>query len=176
MEKIQILIAGIPASGKSTFGKWLADTRGFIYVNMELPDPEPGSLKQMGFGSEWDAFWRGTDSERFMRAVKDRASSVALDWGFPPNPAVLPAVSKLNAGGMRLWWFDGDRLAARAVFESRGTKPVSDFDNQFAMISAAWAQIKPIVGNRIIRRIKPDGSFMDNEQIYSRMSENDHSL
>jgi len=25
MDKIQILIAGIPTSGKSTFGKWLAE-------------------------------------------------------------------------------------------------------------------------------------------------------
>ena len=81
MEKIQILIAGTPASGKSTFGKWLADTKGFIYVNMELPDTEPGSLKQMGLGSEWDAFWRGTNSESFIRAVKDRASSVAAHPG-----------------------------------------------------------------------------------------------
>ena len=34
MDKVHILIAGIPASGKSTFGQCLANTKGLIYVNM----------------------------------------------------------------------------------------------------------------------------------------------
>jgi hypothetical protein len=54
MDKVQILIAGIPASGKSTFGKWLAKTHGFIHVDMELPQTDPSSLRAMGLESEWD--------------------------------------------------------------------------------------------------------------------------
>ena len=167
MGKVQILIAGIPASGKSTFGKWLADTNGFVHIDMELDDSVPGSLGKNGLRSEWDAFWQMTDCERFLEAVKGRASSVALDWGFPPNPRVLSVVSKLKAGGVRPWWFDGDRLAARALFESRGTKSVRDFDHQFALISDAWAQISLIVGDHVVRTVQPDGSVMHNTQIFS---------
>lgn len=174
MEKVQLLIAGIPASGKSTFGKWLADTKGFLHVDMELPDTEPYSWGRNGLREEWEAFWKGLDRDSFIREIKGRASSVVLNWGFPPNPAVLPVVSKLKAGGVRLWWFDGDWLAARVLFASRGTKPVSDFDCQFALISAAWAQIESLVGEHVIRSVQPDGSFMDNAQIFSRIIGNDH--
>src|ERR1017187_9558778 len=167
MDKIQILIAGIPASGKSTFGKWLAKTHGFIHVDMELPDTGPGGLKALGLGSEWKAFLLETDSDSFLKSLREYSTSVALDWGFPPNPWMLSVVSRLDAGGVRLWWFDGDRLAARALFESRGNKPVDTFDNQVAGISAAWAQISALAGHRIVKTVSPDGSFPENAQIYS---------
>jgi hypothetical protein len=170
MDKVQILIAGIPASGKSTFAGWLAETKGFIHIDMELPDTELSSLKRMGFEREWDACWRTGDAAGFLKALKGRNSSVALDWGFPANHQVFFVLSRLKAAGVGLWWFDGDRLAARTLFESRGTKPVAAFDSQFAGLSAAWPQISALVGDQIVRTLRPDGRFLKNEEIYSVIS------
>ena len=58
-----------------------------------------------------------------------------LDWGFPVR--CLPVVNELQAEGVRLIWFDGDRTRARIVFQKRGGLALSDFDAQVADIAAA---------------------------------------
>jgi len=196
MEKVQILIAGIPASGKSSFGKWLADTKGFLHVDMELLDNEPGSLGKNGLRKEWDAFCNGSDHDSLIRELKGRTASVVLNWGFPAW--TLHVVSALKASGVSLWWFDGDRVVARRLFEERARQRlcVSDsqfrrlahqlvgwpaertfelqrqmvcFDNQYEGLSKAWAEIEPRFRGHIITTLRPDGSFMDNEEILSKI-------
>jgi len=166
MEKVQILIAGIPASGKSRFCEWVASAKGFVHVDMELLDHEAGSLQQTGLRNQWNAFCEGSDHDSFIRAIKGRESSVVLNWGFPPW--MLSVVSALKASGVSLWWFDGDRLAARSLHESRG-KPVLAFDMQLTRISDAWAVINILFGDHIVRTVQPDGRLIENEEIFSRI-------
>jgi len=196
MQQVQILIAGISASGKSTFGKWLADTKGFIHVDMELPDTEPYSWGRNGLRKEWEAFCKGSDRDSLIREIKGRASSVVLNWGFPPR--MLSVVSALKASGVSLWWFNGDRVVARSLFEVRATQRLSAsdsqcrrlarrlvgrraeriselqsemdlFDSQYEALSKAWAQIEPLFRGHVITTLGPDGSFMENEEIFSRI-------
>ena len=185
MRTIQILIAGMPATGKSCFGKWLADTKGFIHVDMELSDNEPNSLGSNNLREEWNLFCDGSDRDRLLRAVKGGTSSVVLNWGFPPNRTTLSCVSALKAGGVSLWWFEGDYGAARKVFEQRArqrlflgslrSKRIANelnlFDSQYDALSKAWAGIEPLFRDHVITTLRADGSFLEKEEILSRIME-----
>lgn len=196
MGKVQILIAGISGSGKSTFGRWLADTKGFIHVDMELPDTEPYSWRWNGLRKEWDAFYDGSDRDTLIKELKCRTGSVVLNWGFPAR--TLPVVSALKASGVGLWWFDGDRAVARRCYKARSRQQLSAadarfgrpirglvggwvertiklklamnmFDDQYKGLSKARLEFEPLFRGHIIKTLRPDGSFMDNEEILSRI-------
>jgi hypothetical protein len=126
-EKSLILLSGVPATGKSNFGRYLAREHGFAHYDLESfprgwPYPE---LK-----AAWEA-----SPQAFVKRVRQIHRRVALDWGFPVH--CLPVVKELQTQGVRLIWFDGDRSQARAVFQERGGLPLSDFDAQVADIAAA---------------------------------------
>src|SRR5215813_9378126 len=70
-----------------------------------------------------------------LHSAPQAAPQSALDWGFPVR--CLPLVKELQAEGVRLIWFDGDRNRARTVFQERGGLALSDFDAQVAAIAAA---------------------------------------
>jgi hypothetical protein len=123
MGHVLILIAGVSATGKSRFGQWLADTKRFLHVDMELPDAEPYSWGWNGLRKEWNTFCDGSDRDALIREMKGRSAPVVLNWGFPPW--MLPVVSALKASGISLWWFDGDRVVARKVFEGRARQRLS---------------------------------------------------
>jgi hypothetical protein len=107
-----LLISGIPGSGKSIFGEWLAASKKFVHIDMEKD-----GLDKRGLRAAWELFWQGRDRTGFLEALERLSASTMLDWGFPPS--LLGVVSSLKAGGVDVWWFDGDRLAARALFEAR---------------------------------------------------------
>ena len=189
MGQIQILLAGISATGKSHFGHWLAETKGFLHVDMELPDGEPYSWGWHGLRAEWNAFCDGSHRNALMKVLKGRGTSVVLNWGFPPW--MLPVVSALQAGGFSPWWFDGDGVAARKVFEKRAQRRLSAadsrlrrlarravgwpelrrqmalFDAQYERLSKSWPEIEPLFRGRVVTTLRPDGSFMEHEEIFS---------
>jgi hypothetical protein len=183
MKKVRLLIAGIPATGKSRFGKWLARAKGFEHIDIELCDREPDSWGYHGLRKEWNEFCGGSDRDKLPRTLEGRASSVVLNWGFPPNPLTLSCVSALKAGGVSLWWFDGDPDAARKQFELRArqrlhlsslrprriAKELEFFDNQCNSILNYWSLIEPLFRGRIITTLRPDGTFMENEEIFSKI-------
>src|ERR1700720_2354910 len=50
---MHFLIAGIPASGKSTFYRWLEEKKGFLHLDVE----KPGVLDRYGLATAWDALF-----------------------------------------------------------------------------------------------------------------------
>ena len=46
-------------------------------------------------------------------------------------------------------------VSFHSLFQSRGIKTAGDFDNQFAMISVAWAEIEPLVGDALSQEYVP---------------------
>src|SRR6266436_5041485 len=46
---MHFLISGIPASGKSTFCRWLEGNKGFLHLNVE----EDGVLDRHGLATAW---------------------------------------------------------------------------------------------------------------------------
>ena len=90
----------------------------------------PAGCPHPDLKSTWEA-----SRQDFIPQLKQLHSRVALDWGFPVR--CLPVVKELQAEGVRLIWFDGDRNRARTVFQERGGLALSDFDAQVAAIAAA---------------------------------------
>lgn len=102
---------------------------------------------------------------------------VVLDWGFHTND--LPIVEARNKEGLEVWWFDGDRTAARQCFIERAINEgitgdllqryIKDFDDQIARIDEAWSKIQRVVGSRIIDVVRPDGNQMQESEIFELM-------
>jgi hypothetical protein len=157
-----LLISGIPSSGKSSFGRWLATTKKFVHVDMEKD-----GLDRHGLRDSWEAFWRGQDHTSFLEEL-EKLSFTVLDWGFPPS--LLGVVSSLKAGGVDVWWFDGDRLGARSLFEARsGQASLATFDCQYARIVAEWSAIAQVVRDHVLKTVREDGSVMASDEIWERI-------
>ena len=93
-----VLIAGISATGKSSFCNWLAEKKGFIHVDMELPDDEPYSWRSNGLRDERNAFCNGSDRAKLLRALKARTPAVSIG----DSPESFDAVLRFGfAGGRR---------------------------------------------------------------------------
>jgi hypothetical protein len=161
---VKLLICGIPATGKSTFGRWLKREHGFTFVELETAAHQENSLDQNGLRLTWEAFWRGEDVRSFPEALFSLRGPLAVEWGFPVN--LFHVVVVLQRAGLVPWWFEGDRLAARQLFTSRDQRPPELFDHQMAAISSAWNSIAPVFRGRILRVVNPDASFEKHDDIY----------
>src|SRR5438874_811705 len=95
-------LTGMPATGKSSYGRWLEATKGFLHVDPENERPEHAGLVDIWFG-----ICRSTHSVAAMDQAAVRP--VALDWGFPPH--MYPWVQAAKAAGVRILWFNGDQVA-----------------------------------------------------------------
>jgi hypothetical protein len=133
---MHFLISGIPASGKSTFCRWLEEKKGFLHLDVE----KPGVLDHHGLTTTWNAlFDAGTSAAPFVQTLDKFKRSVVIDWGFPPEH--FNTVRKLFDAGVMLWWFAADWAVARRKFIERGTLHVGLFDIQIRKIEAALPEI-----------------------------------
>ena len=160
---MHLLISGIPASGKSTFCRWLEEKKGFLHLNVE----EDGILDQHGLAAEWLALFGASaraapfiEADRFNR-------SVVIDWGFPPER--LNTVRKLSEGGVMLWWFAADWAVARRKFAERGYPFVQDFDVQIRKIEAALPDINVLFGSHVVYALPSTGIYTPPETIWKSM-------
>jgi hypothetical protein len=116
---MHFLISGIPASGKSTFCRWLEETKGFLHLDVE----KPGILDRNGLATIWASlFEASTSAAPFIEALEKFKRPVVIDWGFPREH--LTTVRKLSEGGVMPWWFAADWAVARRKFKERGTLPM----------------------------------------------------
>ena len=150
-----ILLSGVPATGKTSFGRFLARTQDFAHYDLEghprgWPYPE---LKQT-----WDE-----SPVLFVSELRRRHPRVALDWGFPVH--CRPIVSLLQGEGVRLIWFDGDRSEARRVFEARGGIALSKFEGQIADIQRA--DFPRTLECQVIATLSAGGAFLESASIES---------
>jgi hypothetical protein len=174
-----LLISGIPASGKTSFGNWLRDNRGFLHVDLEAAD----CLKSTGLPPFWSEKERIADLDSgrlrdFVRHLKSLGGDAALSWGF--NTDLIDFVRELTTFGVTAWWFEADRLAARQRYVARGTvlrngvymrgtPDTNLFDRYVASVSSNWSRIAPIFGERVIRTLSSDGRFLDPVSICDRI-------
>jgi hypothetical protein len=153
-ERIIFLLAGIPATGKSSFARYLALEHGFAHYDLESyprgwPHPE---LKE-----KWD-----TDRPAFVAQVRHVHDRIALDWGFPVS--CLSWVKELQALGVQLIWFDGDVARARQAFVRRGGFALN-FDRQVAAIKKAG--YPTLLDCLIVPALSASGVFLEEREIES---------
>jgi hypothetical protein len=75
-----LLLSGVPATGKSTFGRWLEQRHGFTHVGIEAD-----GLARFGLANAWAEVLGSppTDVEPLVGALRGVGRPVILSWGFP---------------------------------------------------------------------------------------------
>jgi hypothetical protein len=161
---VHFLVSGIPASGKSTFCKWLEEKKRFLHLDVE----RTGVLERHGLARAWNTlFGAGAPAAPFLAALEKFRRPVAIDWGFPPEH--LDAVRKLFAGGGMLWWFAADWAVARRKFKERGTFPVQLFDIQMRNIEAALPDIRTLFSSHLVYALPSTGIYTPPDEIWDSM-------
>lgn len=161
---MHFLISGIPASGKSSFSRWLEEKKGFLHLDVEAD----GLLEWHGLAAAWNSLFDASASAvPFIQALERFKRPVAINWGFPPEH--LEAVRKLSEGGVMLWWFAADWAVARRKFVERGYPLVQDFDIQIRTIEAALPEINALFGSHIVYALPSTGIYTHPEIIWKSM-------
>ncbi len=163
---MHLLISGIPASGKSTFCRWLEEKKGFLHLDVEIA----GVLERHDLAVGWQAlFGAGASAFAFLEALEKFKRPVAINWGFPPEH--LPAVRKLFEGGVMLWWFAADWAVARRKFAERGLDkdPIEVFDIQIQKIKDALPEINALFGSHVVYALPSTGIQTPPDKIWKSM-------
>jgi hypothetical protein len=162
---MHFLISGIPASGKSTFCRWLEQEKGFLHLNVE----EDGVLDRHDLAPAWNTlFGASASAAPLIEALDTFNRPVVIDWGFPPE--CLDSVRKLFDGGLMLWWFAADWAVARRKFIVRGGKgPVGVFDIQIRKIEAVLPEINALFGSHKEYTLPSTGIYPPPEKIWKSM-------
>jgi hypothetical protein len=161
---MHFLISGTPASGKSSFSRWLEEKKGFLHLNVE----EDGVLDRRGLAAEWLAlFDASATAAPFTHALEKFKRPVVIDWGFPPE--CLYAVRKLFEAGVMLWWFAADWTVARRKFKERGTLPMELFDIQIEKIDAVLPEINALFGSHKEYALPSTGIYASPDKLWKSM-------
>jgi hypothetical protein len=168
-----IFLSGIPATGKTFFGQWLAREHDFIHVEIE----NKSVRETLGIDVGWDTLKAHRQPGPLIKAVKHLGPRVVFDWGFPPG--WLFVVSRFAERGAELWWLDGDRARAREEFGMRTPGALGAFDQQLSRVTRSWSGIGAVFGPRQIEVLSPSGERMPPESIWATMNQDaasSHSL
>jgi len=173
-----LLICGIPASGKTTFGNWLRDRHNFVHLDLELQD----CLAANGIPRFWpdQRIWNldSTGVGQFIRHLHSLDRNTVMTWGFHTD--LIALVQEMVSAGVTAWWFEADRLAARQKFAARqtivrngvsqpGSADPARFDDTTGALVRHWAQIAPIFAGHVIRTLSPDGEYLSPATIFDRI-------
>jgi shikimate kinase len=161
MSRPILLLSGIPGSGKSSYGRWLAAKKQFLHLDLE-----EGDLKKFRLEELWNAFW-SAGRDGFVEALLDHAAPICLDWGFPPN--CLPIVQRLIDAGVEGWWFEAKPQPAKKHFLRKRPLAEADFNKQVKNIEASRPEIMTLFQQHIIQALQADGTHVPCEEIYAQM-------
>jgi hypothetical protein len=176
--RVHLFIAGVPSTGKSLLGKWLAAERGWMHIDAEhWPDYDSD-----GIHAAWDEFLMKTGRAMdFIRAVSPKARPMIFDWGLPMRE--LFVVVALQAEGVATWWLCGEGDHARKAFIKREEKkpdnervPVERFDAQMREIDRHWLLIERLFGDHMINGLEPDGAQRKPAVLWEELRSRDKRL
>jgi hypothetical protein len=139
-----LLITGIPGTGKTTIGDFLANSYDFIHFDME----ETGRASEIN-----------SDVEKFVNINFPVDQNIVLTWGFAPDEATIKTIGFLKLYGFDLFWFDGDHNVAREMCIKRGSFNESEFQEQMRLLGIFDVPSK--IGAKIINVFNEDGSLKD---------------
>jgi len=158
----RVLVAGIPGSGKTSYCSWLERNKGFLHLDVDELEKDNGTVKKLALR---DCLHHS--AAQFLRIIAKMEQPIVIDWGFPVE--LLALVTCLNVSGFAIWWFDGDREAARASFVCRGTVTVAAFDAQMKSIEERWQQIQEAFEQNVIQTVSTGPTYLTPELIYEKM-------
>ena len=164
-----LVISGVPASGKSSYCKWLT-SRGWVFINHDRANQATRQIDQ----TWWGLVISGRAAV-FVQVVATEQGNVVLEFGFPTD--LLPQVRELKAAGAQHWWFELDHQTARQAFIARNDEwtlqgrqdlviPVLYFDQYVHDITAHGDEIRKLFAPKIIETLQPDGKRLTDEEIH----------
>src|SRR3989344_2387558 len=148
MKRNFILIAGIPGTGKTTFGNFLEKNYGYVHVDMEENHRTSEIL---------------TDTEVFIKEHFSGNKDIVATWGFSPDQETIDVVNKLRTFGFKIFWFDGNRDSAHKATMNR-----AGFDEkvlQQQMNSLTEWNIPEKTNAKIVNVFDEKGNFRDLAEI-----------
>jgi hypothetical protein len=152
-----ILVAGTPASGKTSFGDYLRDKKHFLHVDIE-------QFHGSYFHTVWDAAIRLGNVSLFLDTLQERSAHTVLSWGFHPDDVEI--VADFKRAGVKLWWFEADEAKARERFIARGNVSINAFEAQMKRIKDNRRKIEQLFHPNIVTTLKPDNGSMTFPQIF----------
>jgi hypothetical protein len=152
-----LLVAGTPASGKTSFGDYLRDKKHFLHVDIEEFD---GSYLH----SVWMAAVKLKEMWLFTNTLKERSHNVVLTWGFHLDD--LQIAADLKRAGVRLWWFEADEARARERYIARRNGGIDVFEAQMKRIKNNRGKIEELFQPNILKTLRPDNSCMTFREIF----------
>ncbi len=157
-----VLLSGIPASGKSTHGKWLETEMGCVYWDLEHETLEEAGTRA--------GLYLGTNADlgSLLAVAKRISKTIVIDWGFPPD-VCLNTVRWLSENGVEIWWFDGDREAARISFLRRSPELEQALDIQMEKIVRFDTEIKDLFEDHQINSVTLGPKYLSHKKIYKTL-------
>ena len=152
----KLLITGIPGTGKSKFGNYLADKCGYIHIDMESGDYISTIV---------------TNPTSFIENLVNRHNNIVITWGFIPSDEQIQIVNLFRNYSFKIIWFDGDRGAARRKFIERDQKNGPEYlKNSLAALDLQMGKVQNsknfnIINPIIINTFKSDHTFKSLDQI-----------
>jgi predicted kinase len=148
-----LVIAGIPASGKSTFARKL-QKEGFYYISLNGED-DAARTEQL----QRDAYlaYRRGDTERLLELLSQSPGPVVVEYGFPPDEGNLQVVRGLRGGGARFVWFECPNDVARGRYRKRErgrAAAMAAFDRQIALIEERRDQITAAANPQFVQVLR----------------------
>jgi hypothetical protein len=158
-----ILVAGMPAAGKTSFGDYLRDKKDFLHVDIE-------EFEGSYFHAVWVAALKLKDMSLFLNTLKERNPNAILSWGFHLDD--LQIAADLKKAGVRLWWFDADEARARERFLARGGCAIEVFEAQVKRIRNNRGKIEELFQPNILTTLRPDNGSMTFGEIFEAVRRN----
>jgi hypothetical protein len=148
-----LFIAGVPCTGKTWLGSWLAEHEGFIHVDAEKN--HGSDLDKAGIHDEWDLALKSGRADELAEKIQGLTKPVVLNWGFPPS--YLYFVRALQVAGIDTWWIHAKRDLARDAFSKRCGIDLRCFDRQMGEIERHWLLLELVFDNRTIEGLDDEG-------------------
>lgn len=149
-----LFIAGVPATGKSWLGSWLAEQFGYLHIDAERENG--ADFDRSGLRPEWNCLINTGRATALVTAAVRKNLKLALNWGFPTR--FLYVASALQAEGVTCWWLHARRDIARRAFVQRGGINSQLYDDQMDDIEREWLLISSVFNGRIITALCEDGT------------------
>ncbi|MBI4479231.1 MAG: hypothetical protein HY651_04325 [Acidobacteria bacterium] len=161
-----LFFAGVPCTGKSLLGEWLAKNHGYLHIDTEIYGGS--DFDRAGIHAEWNDLIATKQATNFLRAVSLLKKPIVIDWGFPTG--FLYVVAALQAEGVEAWWFHGERTQARAAFVARGGIDPECFDRQMDDIEREWQRIALVFGKHVLAGLHANGIQRQPEELWSEIN------
>lgn len=124
----KIIVAGVPATGKTTIGNYLKEKFNFRHFDVESDEANP-DVSIIG-----KLFWE-LEIDKFLEQIEKDGKDIVITWGFVcDDQRSLIILNMLQKKGFKFIWFYAEEPVARVAFLERGTGNIQDFNRQMDRI------------------------------------------